>query len=90
MIKKKPYHLAALIVAALSTTSNFDNDNFASALDDHGRGLRGNSMAMANGSANMDLKGGESSIDVDGNQQQQQQHNLKIKKKQPATMGQVR
>ena len=80
---KKPYHLAALAVA-LSATSNFDN--FASALDDHGRGLRGNAMAMANGSVNIDLKGRKPSIDVDDNQHQQRN----LKKKQPATTGQVR
>jgi len=83
---KKPYHLATLVVAALSATSNFDN--FASALDDHGRGLRGNAMATANGSVNIDLKGRKLSIDVDGNHHQHQQRNLK--KKQPATTGQVR
>jgi len=82
MMIKKPYHLAALAVA-LSATSNFDN--FASALDDHGRGLRGN--AMANGSVNIDLKGRKPSIDVDGNHQQQQRN---LKKKHPATTGQVR
>ena len=83
---KKPYHLATLVVAALSATSNFDN--FASALDDHGRGLRGNAMATANGSVNIDLKGRKLSIDVDGNHHQHQQRNLK--KKQPATTVQVR
>mgnify|MGYP006998097606 FL=1 len=86
MMIKKPYHLTTLAMAALSTTSNFDN--FASALDDHGRGLRGNAMAMANGSVNIDLKGRKLSIDVDGNHHQHQQRNLK--KKQPATTGEVR
>jgi hypothetical protein len=84
MMIKKPYHLTTLAMAALSATSNFDN--FASALDDHGRGLRGNAMATANGSVNIDLKGRKPSIDVDDNQHQQRN----LKKKQPATTGQVR
>jgi hypothetical protein len=88
MMIKKPYHLTTLAMAALSATSNFDN--FASALDDHGRGLRGNAMATANGSVNIDLKLKgrtlSTSIDVDGNHHQQRN----LKKKQPATTGQVR
>jgi hypothetical protein len=85
MIKTKPHHLAALVVAALST-SNFDN--FASALDDRGRGLRGNANAIANGS--IVIRGGELSIDGNHFNYKQQQRNLNLKKKQPATTGQVR